>query len=128
MDNNSGWGCFFVLLAIGIAVAALISLAALIDPFDWMPSVAQIWHRCEGDCDLSHRFPDFWGRALANLAYVTVSACVLLGLGVKVAEMREVRRKLFTVAGAAARLRQERRAVAGLAASAGVLGALPLLH
>ena len=49
-------------------VMAVISLAALVDPFDWMPRVHRIWADCSGDCALAHRFPGFWWHAAANLA------------------------------------------------------------
>lgn len=45
-DSSSGGGClalFVVILAIALVVMGIISLAALIDPFNWMPRVGRIW-------------------------------------------------------------------------------------
>jgi hypothetical protein len=128
MGKGSLWGWLAVLLVVAAVVAALISLAALIDPFDWMPPVKAIWRHCEGDCELAHRFHGFWAHAVGNLAYVTVSAGLLLGLVGKAGALREARAKLFSDPGAGKRLRAERRAVAGLAATLAVLGILPFLH
>ena len=50
--QDDGGGClalFAVLLAIGAAVAALLSIAALIDPFSWMPAAGELWEDCPAE-------------------------------------------------------------------------------
>ncbi len=81
-DEGSGSGCVTLTVAglvIGVVVSVAISLAALIDPFDWMPPVAEIWEDCSDDwntsvneCILHTRFPGFWGHAIANFTYARV--------------------------------------------------------
>ena len=92
--SSSGGGCgtliAFVLLVAGI-VAAAISLAALVDPFDWMPSVHVIWADCDGDCELAHRFPGFWWHVIANLAYAALAVVVTIRFLAAVVDVRKTR-------------------------------------
>ena len=135
--KGGGSGCallFGVILAIGLAVAALISLAALIDPFSWLPSVAEVWADCDDDystdrneCALANRFPGFWEHALANLAWTTVTAVVLIGAAATVGDLRERRAKRFADAAAAERYAETRETLVGAAALAAVLAALPIV-
>src|SRR4051794_5636689 len=90
-------GCFGVLIVIGVVVGTLISIAAMIDPFAWMPAVGEIWEDCdsgapEGACDLANRFPGFWGHAALNLLYAAATVIALVALGGAVKELREARR------------------------------------
>ena len=72
-------------------VSAAISLAALVDPFDWMPSVHAIWADCDGDCALAHRFPGFWWHAIANLAYAALAVAVTIFFLATVVDVRKTR-------------------------------------
>src|SRR3954470_17429953 len=91
--DTAGGGCValgIVVVAVGLIVLGIISLAALIDPFDWTPTVHDIWKDCSGDCALAHRFPGFWWHAAANLLYAAVAvACA----GAFLAAVRTVRDK-----------------------------------
>ena len=110
-SQSAGGGCLAVLallIVVAMVVMAVISLAALIDPFDWMPSVEQIWEDCSGDCALAHRFPGFWWHAAANLLYAGLAVAVGGGFLAAVGERaREARRAL--------RQRRGRRRVLGRA-------------
>ena len=58
-SSSSGGGCgglIAILIVIGAIVGAAISLAAIVDPFGWMPSVHAIWADCDHDCALAQRF------------------------------------------------------------------------
>src|SRR4051795_13570765 len=91
-DTAAG-GCialFVLLIVVALIVMGIISLAALIDPFDWMPTVHRIWKDCSGDCALAHRFPGFWWHAVANLVYAAVAVAVA---GAFVVGVRDVRGK-----------------------------------
>ena len=93
-NQRTGGGCLaLVVLAVvvGAIAAAVISLAALIDPFNWMPRVGEIWANCEGDCALAHRFPGFWWHAVANLIYAAVAIVAVCAFGLSVLELREKR-------------------------------------
>ena len=110
-ESNEGVGCaiVLVLMAIAAVVAAAISLAALVDPLDWMPTVNEIWADCDDtyggpdeDCALAHRFPGFWWHAVANLVYAIVALCAVLAFGATVSEVREKRVDRFESAVVAA--------------------------
>ena len=92
--GSSGGGCG-TLIAFALVVAAIvagaISLAALVDPFDWMPSVHAIWDDCEGDCALAHRFPGFWWHVTANLAYAALAVAVTIRFLATVVDVRKTR-------------------------------------
>ena len=136
-EDGCGAGCvgvFVVILIIGAIGAAAISLTALIDPFDWMAPVGEIWEECTDDydtevseCDLHRRFPGFWGHAIANLAYALTAAGLLLALGGAVSRLREHRPQRFDSREAADRYATARRDIALLAALAGLLAALPIV-
>ena len=92
--KSSGGGCgalIAIALVVGAIVAAAMSLAALVDPFNWMPSVAQIWADCDGDCELARRFPGFWWHVVANLAFAAVALAATVWFGATVVDLREAR-------------------------------------
>ena len=128
-DGCLGW--LGVAIVLALVAAALISVAALVDPFSWMPPVGEIWADCDDDhaterdeCALANRFPGFWIHALVNLVYAAVAlGLVLVFLG-SVAGLREKRVARFSSAAAAA----EHRSVVDQAIGCGVaLAALALL-
>src|SRR4051812_43777471 len=90
-DGGGGAALFGVIVVIALFVAGVISLAALIDPFSWLPSVKAIWKHCEGNCELAHRFPGFWLHVIANLVYVIVCVVALGVLAVAAGAMRKAR-------------------------------------
>jgi len=130
-DNGgcAGLGCglFVIAMAIAAVVAAAISLAALVDPFDWMPTAARIWEDCEGDCELAHRFPGFWWHAVANLVYAGLVAAVAIAFGATVLELREARTHRFASAEARATYRKAADACLGAGLALAALAAFPLI-
>ena len=68
-------GCIVLVLVIGAIVAAAMSIAALVDPFSWMPPIGDVFADCppavevNGSCELEDRYPGFWLHVLVNLAY-----------------------------------------------------------
>jgi hypothetical protein len=101
-SQGEGGGClglFLVLMVIGLVVMAVISFAALVDPFDWMPRVGAIWADCTGDCALAHRFPGFWWHAVANLVYVAVAVAAACAFAAGVADARGKRVARYDSAG-----------------------------
>jgi hypothetical protein len=128
--QTAGGGCValvVVLVVVALIVMAIISLAALIDPFDWMPRVHDIWDDCSGDCALAHRFPGFWWHAVANLLY----AAVAVGFaGAFLAAVRDVRGKRvarFDSAPDAAAFSAAHDQCLGAGAALGGLALLPIL-
>jgi hypothetical protein len=135
-DGCAG-GCvalFVAMLVIGAVIAAAISITALIDPFAWMPPVAEIWEDCSDDwntevneCDLHQRFPGFWVHAIVNLAYTVAATLSLFALAGTVSELRHSRPERFDSQTAADRYREAREGVTGLALLSGLLAALPII-
>jgi hypothetical protein len=129
-QGGQGGGClawFVLALIVGAIVAAVISLAALIDPFNWMPRVGEIWADCEGDCALAHRFPGFWWHAAANLVYAAIAAAVACAFVVAVVDLREKRVDRFDSATAAAAFSDALSACIGTGVILAVLAVLPIV-
>ena len=136
-QDGCGSGCaaiFIAMFVLGAVIAAAISITALIDPFAWMPPVAEIWEDCSDDwetevneCDLHRRFPGFWVHTIVNFAYTAAAALSLFALAGSVSELRESRPERFDSQAAAARYREAGEHVAGLALLSGLLAALPII-
>jgi hypothetical protein len=129
-QSAQGGGClalFLVVLILGAIVAALISLAALVDPFNWMPPVGEIWADCEGDCALAHRFPGFWWHAAANLVYAAAAATMACLFLVAVVEVREKRVDRYDSAKAASAYSAACGECVGAGAILAALALLPLV-
>jgi hypothetical protein len=121
--KSSGGGCgalIAIALVVGAIVAAAMSLAALVDPFNWMPSVAEIWADCDGDCELAHRFPGFWWHVISNLTFAAVAVAATVWFGATVVDLREARAARYDSAQAMADFRKTRSAcaIAGMALAA----------
>jgi hypothetical protein len=129
-SSSSGGGClalFLVIVAIALVVMGIISLAALIDPFNWMPRVGVIWKDCSGDCALAHRFPGFWLHAILNLVYAVV-ATVLSGVFLmSVADLREKRVDRFDSTEAATQFTATQNECLGAGALLGATAVLPIV-
>ena len=134
MANSNGQsgsgGCgtliAFVLVVAAI-VAAAISLAAIVDPFNWMPSAGQIWAHCDGDCELAHRFPGFWWHVVANLAYAAVAAVAAIAFVATVPQLRATRLDRYASAAAVEEYRKAHRDCVGAGAGLAALAALALV-
>ena len=121
--SSGSSGCawlFGMLLLIGAVVAVAISVAAIVDPFNWLPPIGEIWNDDGGE--LSQRFPGFWWHVVVNLAYATVAAGALVVFLATVGDLRTTRAARFDsteAMGAFHRAaRQLRAAGGGLAALA----------
>jgi hypothetical protein len=130
-------GCGTLIVAIflfGVAVAAAISLAAIVDPFSWLPPVGEIWEDCErnydtsaDDCALATRFPGFWPHTIANLAYLVAATGLLARLALAVVELRAARAARLSPTAMVDRYDQARQRLALVASLVGLLGALPIV-
>lgn len=127
-----GWVAVAVVLA--LVVGAVISVAALVDPFSWMPPVGEIWADCDDrlatdrdECALENRFPGFWVHAIVNLVYAAVALALARAFGGGVAGLREKRIARFSSAAAAG----EHRSAVDEALACGValaaVAALPIV-
>ena len=126
----SGGGCaalIAVVLVVGAIVAGVISLAAVVDPFNWMPSVHQIWADCDGDCELAHRFPGFWWHVVANLVYAAAAVLTAISFLGTVAELRSARENRYADAAALDAYRTARGACVSAGALLAALASLALV-
>jgi heme exporter protein D len=136
-DEFDGGGCAALVvgaIVLALVVMAVISIAALIDPFSWLPPVAEIWEECEDDpdtlrddCDLAVRFPAFWPHVIANLVYIAVVVVLLGLLALAVAQLREARTERFSGAGGADRYGRARQELALAAGAVAMFAALPII-
>ena len=115
-------------------IAAAISITALIDPFAWMPPVAEVWEDCSDDwktdineCDVHQRFPGFWVHASVNFAYTVATSLSLFALAGTIGELRQSRPERFNSQTAAERYGEARDRVAGLALLCGLLAVVPII-
>jgi hypothetical protein len=129
-SKGTGGGCLgliVLLVVVALVVMGVISLAALIDPFDWMPTVHRIWEDCSGDCALAHRFPGFWWHAIANLLYAAVAVAVAGVFLVAVADVRGKRVARFDSAADTATFGAAHDRCVGTGAALAGLALLPIL-
>jgi hypothetical protein len=122
----------FVLIA--LVVAAVISIAALIDPFSWMPPIGDIFGDCSDkletaadECDLGTRYPGFWWHVIINLLYALAALVLLLMFAAVLPEYRKARTGRFESEDAVERYRHARQAVALLAGLLAALAAIPIV-
>ena len=126
-------GCFGLILVLGAVVAAAMSLAALVDPFSWMPPIGDVFADCPpaaevgGSCDLQDRYPGFWSHVLVNLVYSAAALGLLVALVPAVAELRTARFERFDDAPALERYRASRDRLTLVAGATAALAALPLV-
>ena len=134
--QDDGGGClalFAVLLAIGAAVAALLSIAALIDPFSWMPAAGELWEDCPAEyenpdqCDWGVRFPGLWGHAFVNLLYVSGAVCALMWVAHAVGDLRESRAQRFSDGAQPGRYNSARHDLRAASACAALAAAIPII-
>lgn len=129
-SRSEGGGCFalfVVLMVVTAIVMAVISFAALVDPFDWMPRVGAIWADCQGDCALAHRFPGFWWHAAANLAYVGAAVALACAFAVAVGDVRAKRLARYDSATDLEAFGQAVDHCTGTGVLLGALAAIPIL-
>ena len=136
-NQEEASGCLALVaiaLVIGAVVAGLMSLAALLDPFSWMPSIGELWEDCEdsfetsGDeCSWEARFPGIWVHAIANLLYVAAATGVLLWFHHGVTEFRKARARRFADTPALQTYIEQRQTVALSATCAAVVAFVPIV-
>ena len=135
--SGDGGGCLgwvAVAFVLALVAAALISVAALVDPFSWMPPVGEIWADCDDDyatdrdeCALANRFPGFWVHAIVNLVYAAVALVFVLTFLASVAGLREKRLARFSSASAAADYRSWVDETIGWGVALAVLALVPIV-
>jgi hypothetical protein len=129
-ENSGRGGCLLIvllLIAVGAVVMVLISLAALFDPFSWMPTVDRVWEDCRGDCALAHRFPGFWWHATANLIYGAITLVASVMFGLSVADLRETRVKRYNSTAADGAFQAARRTFMAAGSTLAALALLPIV-
>ena len=132
-DDVGCVGCFVLLMIVGAVIAALVSLAALVDPFDWLPPVADVWADCDDDystdrdeCAFEQRYPGFWWHALGNLLYAAAAATSVWVTGAAAADHRQSRLTRYSTYEAMQAYRTKVDTLTGCAAVTAALAALPI--
>lgn len=132
-EQQDAGGCIALVMAIvviAVIVMAIISVAALLDPFQWLPPVGEIWADCDDtttNCDLAARFPGFWVHVLVNLAYAVAAAAALGFLALAAKDAREAAQHRFDDAQAAKTYGERRRTFAAMVAAVLGLAVLPVV-
>ena len=126
-------GCIALVIVLGVVVAAAMSIAALVDPFSWMPPIGDVFADCppavevDGSCDLQDRYPGFWLHVLVNLAYSAAAVGLLVAMVPAVVELRNARVARFGGDAAVERYRAARERLGAIAVPTAALGLLPLV-
>lgn len=136
-SRQEGGGClglFAALVVIALVVMAVISLAAVVDPFGWLPPVDEIWRDCQDnyatdrdECALANRFPGFWGHVVVNLLYAVAAAGALATTAVAARSLPKSRGRRFDGADELARYRADRRRLLAGAACSALVAVIPPL-
>jgi hypothetical protein len=133
-ESGGCWGCLGFVLLVALVIAAAMSVAALVDPFDWYPSLRELWADCSDDddtardeCAYDHRFPGFWWHLVVNLGYAAVLLAALALFAGTVGALRRHRAARLSSAAAHATYERARVELALAAGAVAALGALPIL-
>src|SRR4051812_45991402 len=104
-QREGGVGCgtvIAIIVLIGLVVVAVISVAAVVDPFSWVPPLGEIFGDCTDDpdtttheCDLGTRYPGFWSHVIINFLYSLVALGLSLALAFALPELRAARTARF---------------------------------
>src|SRR4051812_405645 len=114
-QREGGIGCgtvIAIIILIGLAGVAVISVAALIEPFSWVPPLREIFGDCTDkpetatrECALGTRYPGFWSHVIINFLYALLALGLSLALAFALPELRAARTARFDNAAALERYR-----------------------
>jgi len=133
--GQGGGGCATIValfLLIVLVVAAVTSIAALIDPFSWIPPIGKIFactdnpNTAVNECDLGRRYPGLWWHVVINFVYALAALGLLLTFRRTVREYRQARIARFDSDSAVERYQQARQALIGVAGLLAGLAAIPI--
>lgn len=90
-------------LVISAVVAAVMSVASLVDPFALLPPVGDVWAECPtevpaaagGSCDLTDRYPGYVWRVIASFAWALAAIGALGWLAVATSDVRDARERRY---------------------------------
>jgi hypothetical protein len=131
--NQSGCGCatiIAVVLVITLVVVVVTSIAALVDPFSWVPPIRKIFgctdnpNTAVNECALSKRYPGLWWHVIVNFVYALAALGLLVSFFRAVGEYRRARSVRFDSDTAVERYKQARQT---LIVVAGLLAGLALI-
>jgi hypothetical protein len=135
--SSGASGCGLVIAVVilfALAVSAVVSVAALVDPFSWVPPLGEIFADCSGDqvtandgCDFGEHYPGFWLHVTINFAYALVAFGLIVAFAFALRDFREAQRRRFEGDEAVERYRLARTALALVAGLLGGLAALPII-
>jgi hypothetical protein len=126
-------GCIAIVVVISLVVAAVTSVAALIDPFSWVPPIGKIWGCTDNpspagsECDLGRRYPGLWWHVIINFLYAVAAVVLLVAFARVVREYRRARAGRFDSDTAVERYRQARQTLVTVAGLLAGLAAIPIV-
>jgi hypothetical protein len=126
-------GCLAWVFGLALVVAAAMALSALVDPFSWIPPIADVFADCppavevNGSCELEDRYPGYWLHALINVAYSVAVLVSLVAVKRAVPELRSARVARFDGGAAVERYRASRERLALVAAVTATLALVPIV-
>jgi hypothetical protein len=135
-EDGSGGGCALIvgiIFLIGLVIVVVTSIAALIDPFSWVPPIGKVFDSCTDNPDTAvdecagSRHPGLWWHVIVNFVYALAALGLLLAFTGCVRDYRAARSDRFDSDGAVERYRRARQdllVVAGLLAG---LAAIPII-
>jgi di/tricarboxylate transporter len=137
-QRQGGGGCLAIIaivVVIGLVVSAVLSVAALIDPFSWVPPVGQIFGSCTDNpatavdecARVGTRYPGFWWHVIINFVYALAALGLLVALVGAVPKFRQARSGRFDGDSAVRHYRHARQVLALVATLLFGLAAIPVI-
>jgi hypothetical protein len=125
---------FAVVVVIALVLSAVVAVAALLDPFDWVPPLGVVFGSC-GDapakarrgCDWGSQYPGFWGHVIANLVYDVLAVAALVAFTVTAREHVGARRARYDGPAALDRYAGARANFVLASIALGAMAALPII-
>ena len=105
----------------------VISLAALVDPFGWMPSAHAIWADCTGTARSRTASPASGGTSWPTSPTSSIAGILVVAFARAVPELRRTRVTRYDSAAAMEEFRQASVVLRGAGKALAALAAIPLL-
>lgn len=136
-DEGCG-GCAALLgvaLVVSAVVAAVMSVASVVDPFSLLPPVGDVWAECPaevpaaagGSCDLTDRYPGYAWRVIVSFAWALAAVGALGWLAVATGDVRDARERCYDRADGPRASASAREGLALAATLTALLGGAPLV-
>jgi SNF family Na+-dependent transporter len=125
-------GCLAIVFFIALVVAAVTSVAALIDPFSWVPPIGKVFRDCTDNpktpaVDECAPYRGLWWHVAINFVYALVALALLVPFPRVVREYRQARTNRFDSENAVERYRHAQGALVLLSVLLAGVAAIPIV-